>query len=149
MWGHTPYIHAYEKRRWCRDASVAAVARKVCACPCSSMLCVPHVFLGVHLHSQWYSCLSGTVTVNSLLCFYCGSFDNLRHFSVCMCASSRSGSARVCACTTELAVCVSVSVRYAPSQRWHIDTILHVLTTVNAASYPGSSFITLFECIMI
>uniref|UniRef100_A0A8D3BP26 Adaptor related protein complex 1 subunit gamma 2 n=1 Tax=Scophthalmus maximus TaxID=52904 RepID=A0A8D3BP26_SCOMX len=25
--------------------------------------------------------------------------------------------------------CVCVSVRYAPSQRWHIDTILHVLTT--------------------
>lgn len=34
---------------------------------------------------------------------------------------------------TPLSVCVCVSVRYAPSQRWHIDTILHVLTTVNTA----------------
>lgn len=32
---------------------------------------------------------------------------------------------------TEPELGLSVSARYAPSQRWHIDTILHVLTTVN------------------
>lgn len=106
-----------------------------------------HLSLSVRLHTHWYSCLSGTATVNSLQRFYCVSFNNLRHFSFSMCARCSSVCVRVC--TTELAVCVSVSVRYAPSQRWHIDTILHVLTTVNAASFTGSSFITLCECIMI
>lgn len=38
-----------------------------------------------------------------------------------------------------LTLCLYLSlclVRYAPSQRWHIDTILHVLTTVNTQLPP-------------
>lgn len=93
---------------------------------------------------------NGTVTMNSLLCFYCTHTHTLpldALFCGWICR-------RVCVCLTHpqapLSVCVSVSVRYAPSQRWHIDTILHVLTTVNterathpAASYMGFSLTTL------
>lgn len=59
---------------------------------------------------------------------------------LCICDKSQ-------ALNSTLSLCVSlcVLVRYSPSKRWHIDTILHVLTTVNSHCYTTKTVTCLLK----
>lgn len=86
-----------------------------------------HLSLSVRLHTHWYSCLSGTATVNSLQRFYCVSFNNLRHFSFSMCA--RCSSVCVCACVYHWVSCVCLCLCQVCSlpalAHWHHPACPH------------------------